>query len=209
VWGPSSEDPHGASLAHSRERPPLFFLQTRGLSCGFTALYAVWRIFRATMDLLRPMGVTLAATWMSGAIIPADPLSRINEEPRIWQEDLRKRCNNLGIPMPHIRDNKLAWSEARRRIGQICCIFKYLPVFWSVLSSSCEDLLEDTLLWLGSIPKTILEDHCDGRDPPYIQHVVCESLLRLFYRTVELVRISPKPNQRLLQFGVLMRLSCL
>ena len=109
--------------------PHLF---SRGGPRQRTAAHVVWRIFRAVIDLLRPMGVSLFATWISGAIIPADPLSRSNEEPKVWQDDLRVRCNRLGIPMPHIHHNKLAWSEARRRIGQICC-FSIFPSSWSQL----------------------------------------------------------------------------
>ena len=90
------------------------------------APYEVWRIYRAMMDFLRPLEVRIHATWIAGkipppAVMPADPLSRSNEEPAVWAADLRKRCQLLGIPIPPPTHAPLQWEEARRRIVQIRC----------------------------------------------------------------------------------------
>ena len=61
--------------------------------------------------------------------------------------------------------------------------------------------------WLGNVQRAAEAD--DLPNAPYIQQVVLDSLLRLFYRATELIRISPKPYRRLLEFGAHMRPSLL
>ena len=84
------------------------------------------------MDFLRPLKVRIYATWLAGSIpsaptvIPADPLSRTNEDKAVWAADLRKRCLRLGISIPTSTPIPLQWAEARRRIVQMWCFFRSL-----------------------------------------------------------------------------------
>ena len=82
-----------------------------------SASYNVWRVFRAIINTLRPLGIRLYAHWMATDIIPADPLSRTRQSADTWRKELRSRSALLGLAAPCSEISQLPWSEARRLIG--------------------------------------------------------------------------------------------
>ena len=110
-----------APLAQKLGIPIVLFTDNLGVLSACqkcrSASYNVWRIYKAIMDTLRPLGIRLFAHWMSTDIIPADPLSRTQQSPDTWRRELEARSALLSIKPHHTELKKLPWHQARTLVG--------------------------------------------------------------------------------------------